>query len=98
MQGRLPHQLRLRNSSVEKFITNKSKRNRKKTKVSLLLNCFVDVYESISSVSLSEVTKGKGRTQEERVLRSYTEQEFWRCIADGLNHSLVSSVAQAAKD
>ena len=61
------------------------------------MNCFVNVYESISSVSLSELTKGKGRTQEERVLKSYTEQEFWRCFADGLNQSLVSSVAQAAK-
>ena len=98
MQGRLPHQLRLRNSSAEKFITNKSKRNRKKDEVKSFLNGFVNVYESISSVSLSELTKGKGRTQEERVLRSYTEQEFWRCFADGLNHSLVSSVAQAAKD
>ena len=55
------------------------------------------VYESISSVSLSELTKGKGRTQEERVLKSYTEQEFWRCFADVRNHSLVSSVGQAAK-
>ena len=61
------------------------------------MNCFINVYESISSVSLSELTKGKGRTQEERVLKSYTAQEFWRCFADGLNNSLVSSVAQAAK-
>ena len=91
MQGRLPHQLRLRNSSATKA------KETEKHKGESFLNCFINVYESISSVSHSEVTEGKGRTQEERVLKSYTEQEFWRCFADGLNNSLVSSVAQAAK-
>ena len=46
------------------------------------LNCFINVYESISSVSLPEVTEGKGRTQKERVLKSYTEQGFRLCFRE----------------